>query len=130
MGKNRPRVLALLVCGWVGTFKLSLKIERVTFLTEQEPTYTLEKRVYIQRVDVTFSQLLEVTLLISVLMISLTCHIHVSTVSATPSSTLSKRPREEDLDNITVELESQEEPAEPPISKKLRMQRVELEVWL
>ncbi|XP_060722892.1 translocated promoter region b, nuclear basket protein isoform X3 [Tachysurus vachellii] len=50
------------------------------------------------------------------------------TVSATPGSTLTKRPREEELDNITVELEPQEEPTEPPISKKLRMQRVELEM--
>ncbi|XP_060773336.1 translocated promoter region b, nuclear basket protein isoform X2 [Neoarius graeffei] len=50
------------------------------------------------------------------------------TVSATPGSTLTKRPREEELDNITVELEPQEEPTEPPISKKLRVQRVDLEM--
>ncbi|TSW21800.1 Nucleoprotein TPR [Bagarius yarrelli] len=50
------------------------------------------------------------------------------TVSATPGGTLTKRPREEELDSITVELEPQEEPTEPPTSKKLRMQRVELEM--
>ncbi|KAF4082461.1 hypothetical protein AMELA_G00151390 [Ameiurus melas] len=50
------------------------------------------------------------------------------TVSATPGSTLTKRPREEELENITVDLEPQEEPTEPPISKKLRMQRVEIEM--
>lgn len=51
-------------------------------------------------------------------------------VSATPGSTLTKRPREEELDSITLELESQDEPTEPPNSKKLRMQRMELEVSL
>ncbi|XP_053098080.1 translocated promoter region b, nuclear basket protein isoform X1 [Pangasianodon hypophthalmus] len=50
------------------------------------------------------------------------------TVSATPGSTLTKRPREEELDNITMELEPQEEPSEPPNSKKFRVQRVELEM--
>ncbi|XP_058234959.1 translocated promoter region b, nuclear basket protein isoform X2 [Hemibagrus wyckioides] len=52
------------------------------------------------------------------------------TVSATPGSTLTKRPREEELENITVDLEPQEEPTEPPISKKLRMQRVGLEMGM
>ncbi|KAK3516704.1 hypothetical protein QTP70_022497 [Hemibagrus guttatus] len=52
------------------------------------------------------------------------------TVSATPGSTLTKRPREEELDNITVDLEPQEEPTEPPISKKLRIQRVGLEMGM
>lgn len=49
-----------------------------------------------------------------------------SAVSATPGSTLTKRPREEELDTITVELESQEEPSELPMSKRLRIQRVEV----
>uniref|UniRef100_A0AAR2LSE7 Nucleoprotein TPR n=1 Tax=Pygocentrus nattereri TaxID=42514 RepID=A0AAR2LSE7_PYGNA len=49
-------------------------------------------------------------------------------VSATPGSALSKRPREEEQENMPVDTEPQEEPTEPPISKKLRMQRVGLEV--
>ncbi|XP_036437175.1 translocated promoter region b, nuclear basket protein isoform X2 [Colossoma macropomum] len=48
-------------------------------------------------------------------------------VSATPGSALSKRPREEEQESMTVDTEPQEEPTEPPISKKLRMQRVGLE---
>ncbi|KAI5627611.1 nucleoprotein TPR [Silurus asotus] len=50
------------------------------------------------------------------------------TVSATPGSTITKRPREEEMDAVAVEPELQEEPTEPPISKKLRMQKVELEM--
>ncbi|XP_062858102.1 translocated promoter region b, nuclear basket protein isoform X2 [Trichomycterus rosablanca] len=49
------------------------------------------------------------------------------TVSATPGSALSKRPREEELAGSPVDIELQDEPNEPPISKKLRIQRVELE---
>ncbi|XP_072536890.1 translocated promoter region b, nuclear basket protein isoform X2 [Salminus brasiliensis] len=49
------------------------------------------------------------------------------TVSATPSSSLSKRPREEEQETVPVDTEPQEEPTEPPISKKLRIQRVGLE---
>ncbi|KAL6486019.1 hypothetical protein MHYP_G00054110 [Metynnis hypsauchen] len=48
-------------------------------------------------------------------------------VSATPGSALTKRPREEEQENMPVDTEPQEEPTEPPISKKLRMQRVGLE---
>ncbi|KAF7690039.1 hypothetical protein HF521_011843 [Silurus meridionalis] len=50
------------------------------------------------------------------------------TVSATPGSTITKRPREEEMDTVAVEPELQEEPTEPPISKKLRVQKVELEM--
>ncbi|KAI4890931.1 hypothetical protein NFI96_033196 [Prochilodus magdalenae] len=48
-------------------------------------------------------------------------------VSATPGSTLSKRQREEEQESTPVDTEPQEENTEPPISKKLRMQRVGLE---
>lgn len=51
-------------------------------------------------------------------------------VLATPGSALSKRPREEEQECMPMDAEPQEEPTEPPISKKLRMQRVGLEVRL
>ncbi|XP_035380375.1 translocated promoter region b, nuclear basket protein isoform X1 [Electrophorus electricus] len=49
------------------------------------------------------------------------------TVSATSGSALSKRPREEEPESLGLEAELQEEPSEPPISKKLRVQRLGLE---
>uniref|UniRef100_A0AAY5EU96 Nucleoprotein TPR n=1 Tax=Electrophorus electricus TaxID=8005 RepID=A0AAY5EU96_ELEEL len=52
------------------------------------------------------------------------------TVSATSGSALSKRPREEEPESLGLEAELQEEPSEPPISKKLRVQRLGLEVTL
>uniref|UniRef100_A0A8B9HVZ0 Nucleoprotein TPR n=1 Tax=Astyanax mexicanus TaxID=7994 RepID=A0A8B9HVZ0_ASTMX len=50
------------------------------------------------------------------------------TVSATTSSTSSKRTREEELESMPTDTDPQEEPTEPPISKKLRIQRVGLEL--
>uniref|UniRef100_A0AAY5F3S0 Nucleoprotein TPR n=1 Tax=Electrophorus electricus TaxID=8005 RepID=A0AAY5F3S0_ELEEL len=50
------------------------------------------------------------------------------TVSATSGSALSKRPREEEPESLGLEAELQEEPSEPPISKKLRVQRLGLEI--
>uniref|UniRef100_A0A3B1KCG5 Nucleoprotein TPR n=1 Tax=Astyanax mexicanus TaxID=7994 RepID=A0A3B1KCG5_ASTMX len=52
------------------------------------------------------------------------------TVSATTSSTSSKRTREEELESMPTDTDPQEEPTEPPISKKLRIQRVGLEDML
>uniref|UniRef100_A0A4W4FNZ6 Nucleoprotein TPR n=1 Tax=Electrophorus electricus TaxID=8005 RepID=A0A4W4FNZ6_ELEEL len=47
--------------------------------------------------------------------------------STSTAVALSKRPREEEPESLGLEAELQEEPSEPPISKKLRVQRLGLE---
>lgn len=51
-------------------------------------------------------------------------------VSASPSSALSKRPREEEQESMSADTQSQDEPNDSPICKRLRIHRVGLEVRL
>ncbi|TRZ02408.1 hypothetical protein DNTS_034464 [Danionella cerebrum] len=50
-----------------------------------------------------------------------------SAVSPSPSSALSKRPREEELESMSADTQSQDEPSDSPICKRVRIQRVGLE---
>ncbi|XP_056337512.1 translocated promoter region b, nuclear basket protein isoform X2 [Danio aesculapii] len=50
-----------------------------------------------------------------------------SAVSASPSSALSKRPREEEQESMSADTQSQDEPNDSPICKRLRIHRVGLE---
>uniref|UniRef100_A0A672QC02 Nucleoprotein TPR n=1 Tax=Sinocyclocheilus grahami TaxID=75366 RepID=A0A672QC02_SINGR len=49
-------------------------------------------------------------------------------VSASPSSALSKRPREEEQESMSADTQSQDEPNDTPICKRVRIHRVGLEV--
>ncbi|XP_016391450.1 nucleoprotein TPR-like [Sinocyclocheilus rhinocerous] len=50
-----------------------------------------------------------------------------SAVSASPSSALSKRPREEEQESMSADTQSQDEPNDTPICKRVRIHRVGLE---
>ncbi|KAF4099651.1 translocated promoter region b, nuclear basket protein isoform X2 [Onychostoma macrolepis] len=50
-----------------------------------------------------------------------------SAVSASPSSALSKRPREEEQESMSADTQSQDEPSDTPICKRVRIHRVGLE---
>ncbi|XP_043074929.1 LOW QUALITY PROTEIN: translocated promoter region b, nuclear basket protein [Puntigrus tetrazona] len=50
-----------------------------------------------------------------------------SSVSASPSSALSKRPREEEQETMSADTQSQDEPNDSPICKRVRIHRVGLE---
>uniref|UniRef100_A0A673K0N6 Nucleoprotein TPR n=1 Tax=Sinocyclocheilus rhinocerous TaxID=307959 RepID=A0A673K0N6_9TELE len=49
-------------------------------------------------------------------------------MSASPSSALSKRPREEEQESMSADTQSQDEPNDTPICKRVRIHRVGLEV--
>lgn len=49
-------------------------------------------------------------------------------VSASPSSALSKRPREEEQESMSADTQSQDEPSDTPVCKRVRIHRVGLEV--
>lgn len=49
-------------------------------------------------------------------------------VTASPSNALSKRPREEEQESMSADTQSQDEPIDTPICKRVRIHRVGLEV--
>ncbi len=49
-------------------------------------------------------------------------------VSASPSSSLSKRHREEEQESMSADTQSQDEPNDTPMCKRVRIHRVGLEV--
>lgn len=49
-------------------------------------------------------------------------------VAASPSNTLTKRPREEEQETMSADTQTQDEPNDTPICKRVRIHRVGLEV--